>query len=192
MSMKKLISSIISVICFSTAVSCTSYIKVVPTKLISDSENITRTIFFPGGTLDTGFYGDYLFDKVDKKQVFFSNKDISGILGNLHAKPSSQILFTYTPNSIYNHILGFYYADTSLQDIKTDFFIKTPEKELQNGLRYIYRYKEYEVMEVYKQQEKGVIRFISINNSVNQPVDKFRLENNKVFFELNSGWWMEK
>lgn len=139
--------------------------------------------------MDVNFYGDYIFDKVDKKFIFFTNKDISDILNNLKIKPASQILFTYTKSSIYNNMLGFYYADKSLTDIKNNFFIKTTEKEMQNGLLYTYEYKSYYIMEFYRQQENGVVRFISVNNSSKQTIEKFSLENNNVFFDINSGIW---
>lgn len=58
-----------------------------------------------------------------------------------------------------------------------------------NGLLYTYEYKGYYIMEFYRQQEKGVVRFISLNNSAKQSVDKFRLENNSVFFDVNYGLW---
>ncbi|KMQ58495.1 hypothetical protein ACM46_22620 [Chryseobacterium angstadtii] len=87
-------------------------------------------------------------------------------------------------------MLGFYYEGKSLAEIKDNFSVKTPEKEMQNGLVYAYEYNGYSIMECYRQQEKGVIRFISINNSAKQPVDKFRLENSKLFFELNPRLWI--
>ncbi|MDP9960587.1 hypothetical protein [Chryseobacterium lathyri] len=166
--------------------SCTTYIKPIHTESVPGSENITRKLFLQNETLDVNFYGDYIFNKVEKKFIFFTNKDVSNILNNLKEKPSSQILFTYTRISIYNNMLGFYYAGKTLADIKINFS-KTPEKEMQNGLLYAYEYNEYYIIEVYRQTEKGVVRFISINNSAKQTVEKFRQENTKLFFEVNSG-----
>jgi hypothetical protein len=176
---------------FQITSSCNSYIKTIQTDPVSNSENITRKLFLQDGTLDVNFYGDYIFDKMDKKFIFFTNKNIGDILGKLKEKPTSQILFTYTKSSIYNNMLGFYYAGKTLADVKNNFFSKTPEKEMQNGLLYTYKYKDYYVMEFYRQEEKGIIRFISVNNSAKQSVDKFRLENNKVFFDINAQLWNE-
>lgn len=113
------------------------------------------------------------------------------MLSNLTIKPSSQILFTYTKSSIYNNMLGFYYVGKNLTDIKNNISAKIPEKEMQNGLLYTYEYKGYYIMEFYRQQEKGVVRFISVNNSAKQTVEKFRLENNNVFFDINAQLWNE-
>ncbi|WP_223606940.1 hypothetical protein [Chryseobacterium sp. OSA05B] len=187
--MKKTISHIFTITLLFLTFSCTNYIKPIHTESVSGSENITRKLVFQDGTLDINFYGDYIFDKADKSLIFFTNKDIGSILSNLTIKPSSQILFTYTKSSIYNNMLGFYYAEKSLTDIKTNFAIKTPEKEMQSGLLYTYEYKGYYIMECYRQQEKGVVRFISVNNSAKQAVEKFRLENNNVFFDINAQLW---
>jgi len=84
-------------------------------------------------------------------------------------------------------MLGFYYVGKTLADIKNNFSIKTPEKEMQNGLLYAYEYNGYYIIEVFRETEKGVVRFISINNSSKQAVEKFRQENTKLFFEINSG-----
>ncbi len=169
--------------------SCTSYIKTVHTVPLPNSENITKKLSFQDGSLDISFYGDYVFDKTDKRFIFFTNREVVNILKNLKDKPSSQILFTYTPSSIYNNMLGFYYAGKTLEEVKNDFSAKNLEKEMSNGLIYSYRYNGHDIIEVYKQEEKGVIRLISLNDPGKQNVDKFRLENEKLFFDLNSGFW---
>lgn len=179
--------SVCMVLCL---VSCTNYIRVIPTDQVPDTENITRKIFFHTGTLDISFYADYIFDRTAKKEVFFTNKYVREILNHFNAEPCEQILFTYTPGSIYNNMLGFYYEGKKIEDVKKFFSVKTPEKEMQNGLQFIYQHKGYDVMEIYIQEEKGILRFISINNPAKQSVDKFKLENNKIFFELNTKFWL--
>lgn len=186
--MKNKIFHTFTILLFLITVSCTSYIKPIQTEPVSGAENITRKLILQNETMEVNFYGDYIFDKVDRNFVFFTNKDISGILANLELKPSSQVLFTYTRSSIYNNMLGFYYKGKTLQDIKNNVSGKTPEKEMTGGLLYTYQYKSFYIMDWYKQEEKGVVRFISVNNSAKQSVDKFRLENTNVFFEINSFW----
>ncbi|KXH79544.1 hypothetical protein [Chryseobacterium kwangjuense] len=186
--MQNKILQTIAVLLFLIPLSCTSYIKPIHTKPVSGAENITRKLILQNETMEVNFYGDYIFDRVDKNFIFFTNKDISGILANLELKPSSQVLFTYTRSSIYNNMLGFYYHGKTLQDIKNNVSGKTPEKEMQGGLLYTYQYKSFYIMDWYKQEEKGVVRFISVNNSAKQSVDKFRLENTNLFFEINSFW----
>ncbi|WP_080778190.1 hypothetical protein [Chryseobacterium phocaeense] len=170
------------------SLSCTSYIKPIHTEPVSGAENITRKLILQDETMEVNFYGDYIFDKVDRNLIFFTNKDVGRILSSLHIKPSSQVLFTYTKSSIYNNMLGFYYQGKTLQDIKNNISGKTPEKEMQGGLLYTCQYKSFYIMDWYKEEEKGVVRFISVNNSAKQSVDKFRLENTNVFFEINSFW----
>lgn len=191
MPMKKPIFFTFAAVFLLITASCTGYIKTIHTESVP-SENITRKLFLQDETLNVSFYGDYIFDEVDRNFIFFTNKDVSGILSNLNMKPSSQVLFTYTKSSIYNNMLGFYYAGKTLEEIKNNFSIKTPEKEMQNGLLYAYDYKGYYIMEFYRQQEKGVVRFISVNNSAKQSIEKFRLENNNVFFDINSGLWNQQ
>lgn len=169
--------------------SCTGYIKTVHTDPLPDAENITKKLSFQDGSVSFRFYADYIFDKTDKKLIFFTNKEIGGLLKNIKDKPSSQILFTYTPTSIYNNMLGFYYAGKTIEDIKKDFSSGTPEKEMPGGLLYRYQYNGHDILDIYKKDEKGVVRFIAINNPGKQTADKFKLENDKLFFELNAGWW---
>lgn len=171
------------------AFSCTSYIKKIHTDSLPDSENNTKKLSFQDGSLNFSFYGDYVFDKTDKRFIFFTNKEIGDMLKNLKDKPSSQILFTYTPTSIYNNILGFYYAGKTLEDIKKGFPSKKPEKEMPGGLLYHYQHNGHDIIEVYKQEEKGVVRLMALNNPKKQNADKFKLENDKLFFELNAGLW---
>lgn len=185
--MKKINFYVFATILVLITFSCTNYIKTIHTEAVSDSENITKKLFLQNETLDVNFYGDYIFNKVEKKFIFFTNKDVGNILNNLKEKPSSQVLFTYTRISIYNNMLGFYYAGKTLADIKNNLSMKTPEKEMQNGLLYSYEYNGYYIMEIYRQTEKGVVRFISVNNSAKQTIEKFRQENIGLFFDINSG-----
>jgi hypothetical protein len=70
-----------------------------------------------------------VFDKTDKKIYFFTNKEIGDLLKNLKDKPSSQILFTYTPTSIYNNILGFIMPEKRWKTSK-GFPARNPERDL--------------------------------------------------------------
>ncbi|MEE6129797.1 hypothetical protein V2E39_20535 [Chryseobacterium arthrosphaerae] len=170
-------------------ISCTSYIKPIHTDPLPDSENITKKLSFQDGSLNFSFYGDYIFDKTDKRLIFFTNKEIGGILQHIKGKPSSQILFTYTPASIYNNMFAFYYAGKTLDEIKKDFTTQHPEKEMPGGLLYRCQYNGHDIIEVYKQTEGGVVRWIAINDPGKQNTDKFKLENDKLFFELNAHLW---
>lgn len=55
-------------------ISCTSYIKPVHTDPVPDAENITKKLSFQDGSLNFSFYGDYIFDKTDKKLIFLPTK----------------------------------------------------------------------------------------------------------------------
>jgi hypothetical protein len=54
---------------------------------------------------------------------------------------------------------------------------------------YTYQYNGYDVIEVYKQEEKGTIRLIALNQPEKQNSDKFELENDKLLLSSiqNSG-----
>ena len=192
LTMKKILFYITGVNFALTAVSCTNYIKTVHTDALPNAENVTKKLSFQEGSLNMNFYGDYIFDKTDKKLIFFTNSEVSHILKNIKDSPSSQILFTYTPSSIYNNMLGFYYAGKKLQQVKTEFASKKPDQEMQNGLIYTYQYNGHDVMDVYRQTEKGIVRLIALNNPEKQNSDKFKLENNKLLFELNSDFWADQ
>ncbi|GAB0157980.1 hypothetical protein CHRYSEOSP005_32820 [Chryseobacterium sp. Alg-005] len=172
-----------------TMTSCTNYIKVMDSKKISDKENSlsTRVIELKGESLGINFYGDYEFENINKKFVFFKNSDIKHLLGNLNEKPE-QVLFTYTETSIYNNVVGFFYENMSLENIKGQLS-KQPDQDMGNGLLYRYPYKDYAIIDVYRQQKNGVVRFIAINNPKNQKNDQFELENEGLFFKINTQLW---
>ncbi len=52
------------------------------------------------------------------------------------------------------------------------------------GLLYQYQYNGHDIIEVYKQTEKGVVRWIALNDPGKQNADKFKLENDKLFLIL--------
>lgn len=171
--------------------SCTNYIKVVDSKKISNGESSlsTRVIDLNDESLGINFYGDYEFENINKNFIFFTNSDIRHLLGILPEKPK-QVLFTYTETSIYNNIVGFLYEKTTLEDIKKES-PGQPAKNLGNGLLYQYNYKDYNVIDIFRQQKNGVIRFIAINNSRNQKTEQFELENNGLFFNINTQLWSQ-
>ncbi|MFZ4931098.1 hypothetical protein [Chryseobacterium sp. Mn2064] len=187
--MKKILFPITVVIFTLTAVSCTNYIKPIHTEPLPNAENITKKLSFKEGSISMNFYADYIFDKTDRKFIFFTNREISNILKSIKAKPSSQILFTYTPSSIYNNMLGFYYSGKKLQDIKTELSSKKPDKQMENALIYTYQYRGHDIIDIYMQEEKGIIRLVALNNPEKQNSDKFELENDKLLFDLNPDFW---
>lgn len=182
--MKKIIP-IIAVLMIS---SCTNYIKVIDSKKISEGESSlsTRVIELKDESLGINFYGDYEFDKVNKKAVFFTNSDISHFLNTINEKPK-QVLFTYTDTPIYNHVVAFFYENKTIDDIKKQF--GPSDKDLGNGLLYRYNYKDYNIIDIYRQQKNGVIRFIAINNAKNQKAEQFEMENDGMFFKINNQLW---
>ncbi|WP_134197371.1 hypothetical protein [Chryseobacterium daecheongense] len=171
--------------------SCTNYIKVIDSKKISDEENSlsTRVIDLKDESLGLNFYGDYEFENINKKFIFFTNSDIAHLLGNLTKKPK-EVLFTYTETSIYNNLAGFFYENVTLEDIKKQWS-QQPDKDMGNGLLYRYTYKDYNIIDVYRQQKNGVIRFIAINNPKSQKKDQFELENEGIFFKINTQLWTQ-
>lgn len=187
--MKRIIRNVCMLTLVVSLIACTSYIKPIHTDPLPDSENITKKLSFQDGSLNFSFYGDYIFDKTDKSLIFFTNKEIGRILKNIKDKPSSQILFSYTPTTIYNNIFAFYYAGKTLDQIKKDLTTQHPEKEMPGGLLYQYQYNGHDIIEVYKQTEKGVVRWIALNDPGKQNADKFKLENDKLFFDLNTHLW---
>lgn len=133
--------------------------------------------------------GDYQYNKVKKDYIYFKTKDINEILKFGFNKPfSRQLLFMYTDMSIYNNLLGFYYENTSLQEIKSS---KTPDIDLGNGILYTYNFGKFNVVDIYKKYDNGVIRFINLNNPNEKDIDykRFHLEVKMLFFDLNKDFW---
>lgn len=136
-------------------------------------------------------FSDYQINKLNKKYIFFTTKDINRLLQENIKKPfSQQFLFMYTNMSIYNNLLGFYYEDTSLEDVMKDYN-KTPDVSLENGVLYIYNFEKWNIIDIYRKYYGGVVRFINLNNpNENDPqYKKFNREVNNLFFDLNKNLW---
>lgn len=180
------------VILLTTLGSCRSYFYLKHSAPIKNDENNTVHILkFSDEILNFTTYGDYQVNKVDKRYIFFKTKDIDEILKlNFQKKFSQQFLFTYTNMSVYNNIIGLYYDKISLNDVMKEYKAK-PNINMENGVLYSYNFQKFNVIDIYRKTEKGVIRFININNPNVTDIDykKYHIEINKLYFELNKNLW---
>ncbi|WP_162926238.1 hypothetical protein [Chryseobacterium aurantiacum] len=167
------------------------YLKHTPPKVDKDEGRAIHHLKFSNENMQLVTYGDYQINTVNKKYIFFTTKNIDQILiSNFKKKFSEQFLFMYTNMSVYNNLLGFYYAGSSLDEVMKSYD-KKPDIDLTNGILYTYDSGAFDVVDIYKKCDGGVIRFINLNNpDENDPQNKkFHREVNKVFFELNADLW---
>ncbi len=66
-----------------------------------------------------------------------------------------------------------------------------PDVDLGNGALYTYRSEKFNVVDIYRKSEGGVIRFVNLNNPDEEDPQnkKFHREVNTLFFNLNSNLW---
>lgn len=186
---KILIKPIIIISCFSIQ-SCKNYyyLKQTPPIINEGAYSVYQLKFF-NENLQFITPGDYKYNKVEKDYIYFRTKDINKILTSTINKPfNQQFLFMYTNMSIYNNLLGFYYKNASLQEIKNN---KAPDIDLGNGILYTYNFGKFNIVDIYRECDNGVIRFININNPNEKDVDskRFHLEVKMLFFDLNKDLW---
>lgn len=137
-------------------------------------------------------YGDYRFKSVDKQYIFFNNSEMRKLL---HARQSrkdgEQFLFMYTNQPTFSNILGFFYKDMKIEEVKRSYAaVKHKEDETQVFSRY--NFDKFQVYDFYKTVKGGVIRFVCINNpnySKDSDYKWFNREINTMFFDINRSLW---
>ncbi|MCJ7933739.1 MAG: hypothetical protein MUW56_08920 [Chryseobacterium sp.] len=137
-------------------------------------------------------YGDYRFKKVDKRYIYFKNPEMHKLLKyKLGQKNGEQFLFMYTDQPTFSNILGFFYKDISIEDIKKLYVnVKHNENEIQVFSRY--HFGKFQVYDFYKTVKGGLIRFVCINNpnySKDSDYQWFNREINTMFFNINHSLW---
>lgn len=172
--------------------SCKNYHYLKHTPAVSNEDgNTVHQLRFSNESMQFITFSDYQINKVNEKCVFFTTKDINHILkANPKKAYSEQFLFMYTNMSIYNNMLGFYYEAASLDGVMKDYG-KKPDVDLGNGVVYIYNSGKFNVIDIYKESDNGVVRFINLNNPDEKDPQnkKFHLEVNNLFFDLNRNLW---
>jgi hypothetical protein len=172
--------------------SCKNYYYLQHTPAVNNEDgNSVHNLKFANESLQLITFSDYRINKVNEKYVFFKTKDISHILkANIKKPYSEQFLFMYTNMSIYNNMLGFYYEGTSLDEVMKDYG-KKPDVDLGNGILYTYNSGKFNVVDIYRKSDHGVVRFINLNNPDEKDPQnkKFHLEVKNLFFDLNRNLW---
>ncbi|MDQ0780930.1 hypothetical protein [Chryseobacterium sp. W4I1] len=172
--------------------SCKNYYYLQHTPAVNNEDgNSVHNLKFANESLQFITFSDYRTNKVNEKYVFFKTKDVTHILkANIKKPYSEQFLFMYTNMSIYNNMLGFYYEGISLDEVMKDYN-KKPDIDLGNGIVYSYNSGKFNVVDIYRKSEHGVVRFININNPDEKDPQnkKFHLEIKNLFFDLNKNLW---
>ncbi|MCS3533128.1 hypothetical protein [Chryseobacterium sp. JUb7] len=150
-----------------------------------------HTFQFSNESLEFTMYGDYVYNKVEKDLIYFKTKNVNSILKSHFNKTfTQQFLFMYTFIGTYNNLLGFYYESVSLEDIR-NYNLKESGVDLGNGIMYNYNFGKFAVVDIFRKTDKGVIRFVNINNpkEIDPDRKKFHREVNGLFFKLNQNLW---
>lgn len=175
-----------------TMQSCKNYYYLQHTPAVNDEEgNNIHTLKFAKENIQFVTFADYQINTVNKKYIFFTTKDVDDILKrNIKKTSSGQFLFMYTNMSIYNNLLGFYYENVTLEEIIKDYGT-IADANMENGVLYTYNSGKFNVVDIYRKYDGGVVRFINVNNpEVEDPQNKkFHLEVRNLFFDLNKKLW---
>ncbi|MCS4303632.1 hypothetical protein [Chryseobacterium sp. BIGb0232] len=137
-------------------------------------------------------YGDYQFKKINKQYIFFKNPEMHKLLHDkLPQMNGEQFLFMYTNQPTFSNILGFFYKDMSIEDVKK-LYTAVQHREDETQLFSRYNFGKFQVYDFYKTIQGGVVRFISVNNpdySKDPDYKWFNREINTVFFDINRSLW---
>ena len=137
-------------------------------------------------------YGDYRFKKIDKQYIFFKNSEMHKLLHyKVPKKNGEQFLFMYNNQPTFSNILGFFYKDMNIEDVKK-LYTTVKHKEDENQIFSRYNFDKFQVYDLYKTVKGGVIRFVAVNNpgySKDPDYKWFNREINTMFFDINHSLW---
>lgn len=137
-------------------------------------------------TIDFKSYNDYYFDTVNLSAVYISEKELSRIKKLTVNASNSQVLFLHNDSPFYLNIIGFYYSDLHLNEIRPPK-IENTKQSLTNGFCFNYKIDKKLISDFYIPQNKGILRFIAIGNPdkhENNP-ESYWKEIDYVFYVLN-------
>ncbi|MBV8328321.1 hypothetical protein [Chryseobacterium sp.] len=184
--------SILSLFCLT---GCQHYYFLKEQRVESDKQSCWKfKLYFDQGKnqLDFYTYGDYVYNKVKKQYIYFTSSEMKRLL--YHSIPKNyteQFLFMYTYQPTFSNILAFYYKGVSIEEVKKRYS-EIPHKEDLNQVLARYPFEKFQVFDLFKKVDGGVIRFVAINNP-NYPKDPgykmFNKEINDMFFENNNLLW---
>lgn len=173
---------------------CANYYYQGKQKKVAPDENDRYNKFvlsFDRGQQQLNFYtyGDYVFNRIEKEYIFFKNSEMKRLLRDrIPQKETEQFLFMFTHQPTYANILGFYYKDVFVKDLKNNES-ELDEKQPENQILTRYSFGKFQVFDCCKNVEGGLIRFIAINNpEVTDDADykKFEREIHTIFFDANN------
>ena len=184
----------ISVLALFYLTSCQNYYYLKAQKIESDKPSYWKfKLNFDQGKNQMDFYTymDYVYNKVDKQYIYFTSSEMRKLL--YHSIPQNyteQFLFMYTNQPTFSNILGFYYKGISIDEVK-ERYSGIPHKGDLNQLFSRYSFGKFQVFDLFKKVDGGVIRFVSINNPYSKDPDykNFNREINYMFFEINNLLW---
>lgn len=185
----------ISILALFCLTSCQNYYYLKAQKVESDKPSYWKfKLNFDQGKNQIDFYtfGDYIFNKVDKRYIFFTSSEMRKLLfHNIPQNYTEQFLFMYSYQPTFSNTLGFYYKGISIEEVKKRYS-EIPHKEDLNQVFSCYSFGKFQVFDLFKKVDGGVIRFVAVNNP-NYPKDpdykKFNKEINDLFFEINNLLW---
>ncbi|UKB83352.1 hypothetical protein LF887_20425 [Chryseobacterium sp. MEBOG06] len=185
----------ISILALFCLTSCQNYYFLKEQRVESDNQSYSKfKLYFDQGKNQIDFYtyGDYVYNKVDKQYIYFTSSEMRKLLyHNIPQNYTEQFLFMYTYQPTFSNILGFYYKGVSIEEVKKRYS-EIPHKEDLNQVFSRYSFGKFQVFDLFKKVDGGVIRFVAINNP-NYPKDpnykNFNKEINDMFFENNNLLW---
>jgi|GEM_PF-3222368 hypothetical protein len=146
-------------------------------------------------TLMFNAYFDYYHDTINLDQVYLTKKDVRKIKkAAVPYQNGKQILFLHDEDDYYLNVIGYYYDDLFLKEVKPPRKIDFENIELTQGLGYHYMYNEMPISEFSIPYNSGLMRFIAVGNSEGYKIgpERFYKEIDFVFFVVNSKFFRLK
>lgn len=162
----------------------------------TEEKEMYRAFEMPVGeeTLEFNAYKDYYHDTINLDVVYINAKELNQLKrSTIHSSKNKQTLFLHNDTPYYLNIIGYYYPDLLLNEIKKP---KTRFKSipLTSGLGYQYEFNEKQIADFYIPHSGGILRFMAIGNPEWNKInsERFDKEINFVFYVINAQYFRLK
>ncbi len=162
----------------------------------TEEKEMYRAFKMPVGkdSIDFNAYNDYYHDTINLDVVYITVKELNQLKkSTVKSARNKQILFLHNDTPYYLNVIGYFYPDLLLNEIKIPKFEYQPIS-LTSGKGFEYEFNQKQIADFYVPHSNGVLRFLAVGNPVWNEAnsDRFHKEVDFVFYVINPKFFRQK
>lgn len=162
----------------------------------TEKKEMYTTFKMPVGkdSIDFNAYHDYYHDTINLDVVYITGKELNQLKkSTVKSAKNEQILFLHNDTPYYLNVIGYFYPDLLLNEIKNPKFEFQPIS-LTSGKGFEYEFHQKQIADFYVPYSTGILRFLAVGNpdwNEANP-ERFHKEIDFVFYVINSNYFRQK